>query len=89
MWEHKPRKHSQVVDALSRKEVFVAVYSVSKLETDFFDKIRFCATNDSLYFKWMVQVQYDTKKGIGSRTIYSISKGRESLYQIKVDCAKT
>ena len=51
MWEHKPRKHSQVVDALSRKEVFVAVYSVSKLETDFFDIIRLCAANNLLYVK--------------------------------------
>ena len=25
VWEHKPKKHNQVVDALSRKEVFVVV----------------------------------------------------------------
>ena len=43
VWEHKPGKHNQVVDALSRKEVFVVVYSNSKLETDFYDRIRLCA----------------------------------------------
>ena len=52
MWEHKPGKHNQVADALSKKEVFVAVYSISKLETDFYDRIRLCAANDSLYVKW-------------------------------------
>ena len=51
MWEHKPGKHNQVADALSRKEVFVAVYSISKLETDFYDRIRLCTANDSLYVK--------------------------------------
>ena len=56
MWEHKPGKHNQVIDALSRKEVFVGVYSISKLETDLFDRIRLCVENDSLYVKWMGQV---------------------------------
>ena len=51
MWEHKQGKYNQVTDALSRKEVFVAVYSISKLETDFYDRIRLCTANDSLYVK--------------------------------------
>ena len=57
MGEHKPGKHNQVADALSRKEVFVAVCSISKLKTNFYDRIRLCAANDSLYVKWMGQVQ--------------------------------
>ncbi|XP_015075637.1 uncharacterized protein LOC107019774 [Solanum pennellii] len=36
----------QVADALSQKEVFVAVYSISKLETDFFERIKLCDAND-------------------------------------------
>ena len=32
VWEHKPGKHNQVADAISRKEVFVAVSSISKLK---------------------------------------------------------
>ena len=32
MWEHNPGKHNQVAGALSRKEVFVAVSSISKLK---------------------------------------------------------
>ena len=62
MWEHKQGKYNQVTDALSRKEVFVAVYSISKLETDFYDRIRLCAANDSLYVKWMGQVQDGTMR---------------------------
>ena len=31
VWEHKSGKQNQVADALSRKEVFAAVYSISKL----------------------------------------------------------
>ncbi|WMV14027.1 hypothetical protein MTR67_007412 [Solanum verrucosum] len=39
-WEHKSGKHNQVADALNRKEVFVASYSISKLEADFVDRFR-------------------------------------------------
>ncbi|XP_027768491.1 uncharacterized protein LOC114074698 [Solanum pennellii] len=60
VWEHKQGKYNKVNDALSRKEVFVVVYSISKLKTDFYDRIRLCAANDSLYVKWMVQVQDGT-----------------------------
>ena len=62
MWEHKPGKYNQVADALSRKEVFVAVYSISKLETNFYDRIRLCAANDSLCVKRMGQVQEGTMR---------------------------
>ena len=89
MWEHKPGKHNQVADALSRKEVFVAVYSISKLKTDFYDRIRMCDANDSLYVKWMVQVQDGTMRRywIEDDLLY-LQKGG-SLYQIRVDCGKT
>ncbi|KAF3662453.1 hypothetical protein FXO37_12442 [Capsicum annuum] len=54
MWEHKSGKHNQVADALSRKEVFAAVYSISRLEIDFLDKIKFCAamTHSMLSARW-------------------------------------
>ena len=42
--------------------MFVAVYSISKLETYFYDRIRLCAANDSLYVKWMGQVQDGTMR---------------------------
>lgn len=63
MWEHKPGKHNQVANALSRKEVFAAIYLISRLESDFIDKIRLCAANDSLYTKLMSQVKEGTVRG--------------------------
>lgn len=84
--EHKPGKHNQVVNALSLKEVFAVVYSILKLEFDFFDKIWLRVVNDSLYVKLMGQVQDDTMR---SRTICFILKGEKSLNQIGVDCKKT
>ena len=89
MWEHKLGKPNQVADALSRKEVFVAVYSISKLETDFYDRIRLCAANDSLYVKWMGQVQEGTMRRYWIEDDVLYLKGGESSYQIRVDCAKT
>lgn len=86
MCEHKPGKHNQVVNALSLKEVFAIVYSILKLEFDFFDKIWLRVVNDSLYVKLMGQVQDDTMR---SRTICFILKGEKSLNQIGVDCKKT
>lgn len=62
MWEHKPGKHNQVADALSRKEVFAAAYSISRLESDFVEKIRLCVANDSLYAKLMSQVKDGTMR---------------------------
>ena len=91
MWEHKPGKHNQVANALSQKEIFVAVYSISKLETDFFDRILLCAANDSLYIKWMGQVLDDTMRPywIDDDLLYFKGGREESLYQIRVDCTKT
>ena len=39
--------------------MFVAVYSISKLE---YDIIKLCVANDSLYVKWMGQVQDGTMR---------------------------
>lgn len=58
--EHNFGKHNQVVEALGQKEVFVAVYSISKHETDFLDRIKLCYLNDSHYVKWMSQDQEGT-----------------------------
>ncbi|XP_015084295.1 uncharacterized protein LOC107027726 [Solanum pennellii] len=62
MWEHKPGKHNQVADALSRKEVFAAVYSISKLETDFFDRIRerIVVPNQGGMRKDLMKEEYDS-----------------------------
>ena len=68
--------------------MFVVVYSISKPEIDFYDRIKLCAANDSLYVKWMGQVQDGTMRRYWIRTICSILKGGESLYQIRVDNAK-
>ena len=89
MWEHKPGKHNQVADALSRKKVFVAIYSISKLKTDFNDRIRLCAANNSLYVEWMGQVQDGTVIQYWIQDDLLYFKGGESLCQIRAGCAKT
>lgn len=60
VWIHKPGKQNQVADALSRKEVFAAVYALTRLESDFLVKIKFSAAYDSLYVKLMDQVKEGT-----------------------------
>nr|XP_016483866.1 PREDICTED: uncharacterized mitochondrial protein AtMg00860-like [Nicotiana tabacum] len=43
---HKPGRENQVVDALSRKEVFPASYALTRIESDFLDTIKLCAVNN-------------------------------------------
>ena len=70
--------------------MFVALYSISKLETDFYDRIRLCAANDSLYVKWMGQVQDGIMRRYWLKDDLLYFKGGrgESLYQIRAGCAK-
>ena len=51
VWVHKPGRHNQVVDALSRKEVAGYVGSLSSIVTDFKQRVRLEATQDSTYQK--------------------------------------
>ena len=87
MWEHKSGKHNQVVDALSRKEVFVeyirfqSLKLISMIESG-------CAANDSLYVKWMGQVQYGTMRRYWIEDDLLYFKEGESLYQIRAGCTK-
>ncbi|KAG6515103.1 hypothetical protein ZIOFF_025488 [Zingiber officinale] len=56
-WEHKPGRHNQVADALSRKEVFATFYSISRVESDMLDRIKVVAASDTTYGKLMQQVR--------------------------------
>ncbi|KAG6478500.1 hypothetical protein ZIOFF_061943 [Zingiber officinale] len=56
-WEHKPGKHNQVADALSRKEVFATFYSISRVESDMLDRIKAVAASDIAYGKLVQQVR--------------------------------
>ncbi|KAG6517981.1 hypothetical protein ZIOFF_021381 [Zingiber officinale] len=56
-WEHKPGKHNQVVDALSRKEVFATFYSISRVESDMMERIKAVAASDTAYGKLVQQVR--------------------------------
>jgi hypothetical protein len=49
VWEHKPVRYNQVADALSRKHVDVVVATLSKMETDFLDRIQELSKHDSAY----------------------------------------
>ncbi|KAG6528577.1 hypothetical protein ZIOFF_010756 [Zingiber officinale] len=54
-WEHKPGRHNQVADALSRKEVFASFYSISRVESDMLDRIKDVAPSDTTYGKLVQQ----------------------------------
>lgn len=56
VWIHKPGKQNEVADALSRQVVFVVVYAIIRLESDFLNKIKFSAAYDPVYVKLMDQV---------------------------------
>ncbi|KAG6480490.1 hypothetical protein ZIOFF_063990 [Zingiber officinale] len=56
-WEHKPGKHNQVADALSRKEVFATFYSISRVESDMMERIKAVAASDTAYGKLVQQVR--------------------------------
>ncbi|KAG6482741.1 hypothetical protein ZIOFF_059379 [Zingiber officinale] len=56
-WEHKPRRHNQVADALSRREVFATFYSISRVESDMLDRVKAVVASDTTYGKLVQQVR--------------------------------
>lgn len=60
MWMHNPRKQNQVADALSHKQVLVIFIVITRLESNFLDKIKFGASYDLLYAKLMDHVKEGT-----------------------------
>jgi hypothetical protein len=57
VWEHKPGRHNQVADALSRKHVDEVVAALSRVEYDFLDRIRELSKHDPAYLKLAVLVK--------------------------------
>ena len=62
MWVHKPGRHNQVADALSRKEVASYVGSLSLVVTDFKERVRLEAAQDLTYQKLVEQVKEGTTR---------------------------
>ncbi|KAH7845877.1 hypothetical protein Vadar_006951 [Vaccinium darrowii] len=59
-WKHKPRRHNQVADALSRKEVQEYVAAITQVESDLTDRIRENAKADAEYQRLVKQVEEGT-----------------------------
>jgi hypothetical protein len=57
VWKHKPRRHNQVVDALSCKNVKEIVVVLSRFESNFLDRIREMSKQDTTYLKFVEQVK--------------------------------
>ncbi|KAJ8763615.1 hypothetical protein K2173_003087 [Erythroxylum novogranatense] len=57
VWEHKPGRHNSVADALSRKEVFVTLYSITRVESNLLEQIKTAAPLDTMYCKLITQVK--------------------------------
>ena len=51
LWEHKPGKHNEVADALSHKKVQEYVVALTRVESDFVDRIKESAKLDATYQK--------------------------------------
>ena len=62
VWVHKPSRHNQVVDALSRKEVASYVSLLSRVVADFTERVRQEAPQDSTYQKLVEQVKDGTTR---------------------------
>jgi hypothetical protein len=60
VWEHKPGRHNQVADALSRKQVDEVIAALSRIETDFLARIRELSKHDPAYMKLAVLVKEGT-----------------------------
>jgi hypothetical protein len=63
VWEHKPGRHNQVADALSRKTIDETLAALSRIESNFLDRIREMSKQDTTYLKLVEQV----KEGIVHR----------------------
>jgi hypothetical protein len=51
MWEHKPGRQNQVVDALSRREVLANLIAMDHVESDMLDRLRQAVVEDAAYVK--------------------------------------
>ena len=51
VWEQKPGKHNQVADALSRKQVQEYVAVLTRVESDFVERIKKSSKLDATYQK--------------------------------------
>jgi len=49
VWEHKPGKHNQVVDALSHKQVQEYVIALTRVESDFVEMSKESSKLDATY----------------------------------------
>ncbi|KZV57841.1 hypothetical protein F511_03410 [Dorcoceras hygrometricum] len=56
-WVHKPGKHNEVADALSRKMVHDYVAALTLVESDFYGRIQEAAAQDSAYQKLLDQIK--------------------------------
>ena len=56
VWEHKPGKHDEVADALSRKQVQEYVAALTKVESNFVDRIKDSVKLDATNQKLMQDV---------------------------------
>ena len=62
MWVHKPGRHNQVANALSRKEVASYVGSLSRVMANFTEVVRKETPQDSTYQKLVEQVKDGTTR---------------------------
>ena len=60
MWEHKPGRHNQVADALSRREVLANLIAMDHVESDMLDRLRQAAVEDAAYVKLIDLVREGT-----------------------------
>ena len=56
MWEHKFGKHNQVVDALSCKQVKEYVVALTRVESNFVERIKESSKLDATYKKLVQDV---------------------------------
>ena len=56
-WLHRPERHNTVADALSRKEVIAYITTLSKVISDFNEKIKLATEQDAAYGRLKQQVK--------------------------------
>jgi hypothetical protein len=57
VWEHKSGRHNQVAYALSRKSTDKMVATLSRIESNFLDRIKEMSKQDTAYLKLAEQVR--------------------------------
>jgi len=80
VWEHKPGRHNQVDDALSRKQVDVVVAALSWVETDFLDRIRELSKNDTTYLKLADLMKECVVRQTGWRMTYCMARVVDCMF---------